>query len=166
MATKRPAPANAVRKTSGMPATLAPKPRAMATLAPSAPPPETPRVKGSARGFRKSAWSAAPTIESEAPTSIARRTRGMRNRKKIVRAVSLDWSSLQVIAWYPVESATTTRTARSAKSARSETARRAFGVLHHSDHTKVRPSIRPVRTRASSKAPERTSSRRTSDGGP
>jgi hypothetical protein len=42
-------------KTNGSPATRAPRPNAMATLAPSAPPPDTPSVSGSASGFRKSA---------------------------------------------------------------------------------------------------------------
>jgi hypothetical protein len=40
------------------------------------------------------------------------------------------------------------------------------GAHHHSDQTNVRPSMRPVRTRESSKAHFKTSSRRTSEGRP
>jgi hypothetical protein len=73
---------------NGTPATRAPKPKAIAMLAPSAPPPDTPNVKGSASGLRNSACSEAPTIASDAPTIPAINTRGRRKRKKSRRAIS------------------------------------------------------------------------------
>ena len=50
-------------------------------VAPNAEPPETPSTNGSASGLRRSACSATPTIESPAPASAARSTRGRRTSK-------------------------------------------------------------------------------------
>ena len=73
---------------TGSPATRAPIPNAIATLAPRAPPPETPSVRGSAKGLRNIACNAAPTTPSEAPTTPAINTRGRRSPKKMSRARS------------------------------------------------------------------------------
>src|SRR5262245_44959295 len=49
-----------------------PSPAAIATVAPSAAPPETPSTNGSARGLRVSACSAQPDVPSAAPTITAK----------------------------------------------------------------------------------------------
>jgi len=65
-------PANAARVTTASPVA----PKAYATTAPTAAPPDTPRRYGSASGFRNDPWSAAPLAPRPAPTSAPRITRG------------------------------------------------------------------------------------------
>ncbi len=72
-------PANAATGTPAAPAhPMLAVPATIASVAPSAAPPETPRTYGSASGFRKTAWNAAPTEASPAPATAPRRTRGSR----------------------------------------------------------------------------------------
>ena len=56
----------------------APRPDAMATVAPRAAPPETPSTYGSASGFLRVPWNAAPTPAKPAPATTPSRTRGKR----------------------------------------------------------------------------------------
>ena len=58
------------------------RPRVIAITAPTAAPPETPTVAGSASGLRKTPCITTPATASEAPTTIARATRGSRTFQK------------------------------------------------------------------------------------
>jgi hypothetical protein len=64
-----------------------PRPRRMATTAPSAPPPDTPRVYGSASGFLRMAWNTTPHTASDAPTMPAVMTLGRRSSQTRVWAI-------------------------------------------------------------------------------
>ena len=64
----------------------APAPIMTTAIAPTAAPPETPRMYGSANGFRSRTWNTAPAMESIPPTRAARATRGRRTSRRIVAA--------------------------------------------------------------------------------
>src|SRR3989475_12480051 len=78
-----PAPRNANRWSVEKPANAQPIPICKARTAPRAAPLETPRMYGSARGFRSRAWSATPTAAKQAPTRKANRTLGSRTSSTI-----------------------------------------------------------------------------------
>ena len=63
-------------------------PKKSVITAPTEAPDDTPRVYGSASGFFSSPWKAAPEIASDAPTSPASTTRGIRIFHKIFVAVA------------------------------------------------------------------------------
>src|SRR5438552_6702085 len=58
-------------------------PSAIANVAPSAAPADTPSVSGDASGFLRSAWNTTPAEARPPPTSAAASTRGSRATKKI-----------------------------------------------------------------------------------
>src|SRR4051812_7936869 len=76
-------PARLESDTEERPAMAKSKWKAIASIAPSAAPLDTPSVSGVARGFLSRAWKMAPASASELPTSAAARTRGRRATKKI-----------------------------------------------------------------------------------
>src|SRR2546425_8466868 len=78
-----PAPRNANRWSAEKPANAQLIPICRARTAPRAAPLETPRMYGSARGFRSRAWSATPTAAKLAPTRKANRTLGSRTSSTI-----------------------------------------------------------------------------------
>src|SRR5439155_6666273 len=78
-----PAPKNANRWSAEKPANAQPIPICRARTAPRAAPLDTPRMYGSARGFRSRAWSATPTAAKLAPTRKANRTLGKRTSSTI-----------------------------------------------------------------------------------
>src|SRR5262249_20598703 len=124
-ATVASAPAKAASGTSGdtgsAPATSAIAP---ATAAPA----ETPSRCGSASGFPRSAWSAAPEQASAPPTTAPSRTRGKRARKRMAK--SGVWSPPGASAVHrlactgPISAAPTTDATRSAPKPAAVTARR------------------------------------------
>ena len=63
-------------------------------MPPSAAPPETPRMNGSASGFRSSAWKITPADASELPTSTASTTRGSRTRHTMSAAAPGDITAI------------------------------------------------------------------------
>ena len=72
------APARAPRGKGLRPRKLPPTPSMTRSATPKAAPVETPRVKGSARGFRRSPWKMTPAVAREAPTSPESTTRERR----------------------------------------------------------------------------------------
>src|SRR3990172_4646642 len=66
----------------------APGSRSLAVIAPTAAPPETPRMYGSASGLRRRAWNATPEEERAPPTSAPRRALGSRSVRTTRAAVS------------------------------------------------------------------------------
>ena len=64
------------------------RPTKIPMTAPKADPLETPRMKGSARGFRSKAWKTTPLNESEKPTIPASRILGSLILKIISRTGS------------------------------------------------------------------------------
>ncbi|GAF92505.1 unnamed protein product [marine sediment metagenome] len=67
-----------------------PRPKTIPIMAPTAAPLETPRIKGSARGFLRRAWNTTPPRESVKPTSPANKILGNRILNRIIHAV---WST-------------------------------------------------------------------------
>ena len=87
-ATVATAPVKEAASRKGSQGTRAWSPRAVTAKAPSAAPPETPRMYGSASGFRRIAWKTAPAAPRAAPVMAASRMRGSRTRRIIAAAVA------------------------------------------------------------------------------
>src|SRR5690606_12053994 len=87
------------------------KPKKSVTTAPTEAPDDTPRVYGSASGFFSNPWKAAPAIASDAPTSPANKTRGIRIFHRILEAVVSDESQNVLIGMLTVPIETPSHTA-------------------------------------------------------
>jgi len=75
------APNNAHTAEERIPAMVRGSEKKSESAAPTAAPPETPRVKGLASGLRKRAWKATPLTANAPPAINARITRGRRSLK-------------------------------------------------------------------------------------